>query len=163
MVGPSTQDHALYFDSLVDMVPAKHYFEPENEALDLQYLKKADKKAAKRAMRQEGRKNKRLKLDPTAAATSLQIQQQRAARKAQEAEAAEAGTEPQGQGLQPDHPAAGGDLQASCLLWNPLHTESVVHTGLPASKEALRQRLQAKIQVRLPASPADALLREARG
>ena len=113
MAGPSTRDHALYFDSLVDMVPAKHYFEPETEALDLQYLKKADRKAAKRAMRQEGRRNKRLKLDPTAAATSLQIQQQRAARKAQEAQAAEQGAEPRAQGLQPDQPAAGEDLRAT--------------------------------------------------
>ena len=80
-----TRAHAAYFDSLLDMIPPQHYFEPENEPVSLQHLKKADRLAAKRVMRQEGRKAKRRRLDPSAAVTSLQVQQSRAAQKAQAA------------------------------------------------------------------------------
>ena len=71
--------HAAYFDSLVDMIPARHYLDPEKETINLKHMKKADKKAVKRALKAEGRKNKRQKLDPDAAVTTLQAQQQRAA------------------------------------------------------------------------------------
>ena len=71
--------HAAYFDSLVNMIPAKHYMDPENEPINLKHMRKADRKAAKRALKQEGKKNKRQKLDPTAAVTTLQVQEQRAA------------------------------------------------------------------------------------
>ena len=83
----ASMSHAAYFDSLVDMIPAKHYLDPEKEPINIKHMKKADKKAAKRALKAEGRKNKRQKLDPSMAATTLEQQQQRAAEKEQAREA----------------------------------------------------------------------------
>ena len=105
--------HAAFFDALVDMIPPQHYFEPESDPGGLQYMKKADRKAAKRALRQEGRKAKRLKLDPAAAVTSTQIQQQRAALKAQGGEPGDQEDEQH----QPDQPP--GKLGALRWPWEP--------------------------------------------
>ena len=67
-------EHSKFFDSLVELVPAKYYFEAEEPLLNLKYLKKADRAAAKRALKEQYRKNKRARLDPDTAQTSLDVQ-----------------------------------------------------------------------------------------
>ena len=116
----STQAHVAYFDSLVDMIPPQHYFEPESDAGGLQYLKKADRQAAKRTLKQEARKKKRLKLDPTAAVTSLQIQQQRAAQNSQEQAQDEPEQQPADQRPQRSDQPAGKHMRFLRLPHSPL-------------------------------------------
>lgn len=71
-------EHAQFFDRLVDLVPPKYYHASDQELVNTKYLKKNAKAAAKQAMKQQGKQNKRAKLNPDTAQTSLQIQQQHA-------------------------------------------------------------------------------------
>ena len=72
--------NAKFFDRLVDLVPAKYYHPSDQELVNTKYLKKNAKAAAKQAMKEQYKQNKRAKLDPDTAQTSLQIQQQKAER-----------------------------------------------------------------------------------
>jgi len=72
--------NAKFFDRLVDLVPAKYYHPSDQELVNTKYLKKIAKAAAKQAMKEQYKQNKRAKLDPDTAQTSLQIQQQKAER-----------------------------------------------------------------------------------
>ena len=79
----STQDlqqNAKFFDRLVDLVPAKYYHHTGQEVINTKYLKKSAKAAAKQAMKEQYKQNKRAKLNPDTAKTSLQIQQEQAKR-----------------------------------------------------------------------------------
>ena len=70
--------NAIFFDQLVDLVPAKYYHPSDKEVVNTKYLKKNAKAAAKQAMKEQYKQNKRAKLNPDTAKTSLQIQQQQA-------------------------------------------------------------------------------------
>ena len=72
--------NAKFFDRLVDLVPAKYYHPSDQELVNTKYLKKNAKAAAKQAMKEQYKHNKRAKLNPDTAQTSLQIQQQKAER-----------------------------------------------------------------------------------
>ena len=78
MVDARVTEHARFFDRLVDLVPPKYYHGSNVELVNTKYLKKNAKAAAKQAMKQQHKQNKRAKLDPDTATTSLQIQQQQA-------------------------------------------------------------------------------------
>ena len=71
-------ENAKFFDRLVDLVPAKYYHPSDQELVNTKYLKKNAKAAAKQVMKQQYKQNKRAKLNPDTARTSLQIQQQQA-------------------------------------------------------------------------------------
>ena len=71
-------ENAKFFDRLVDLVPAKYYHPSDQELVNTKYLKKNAKAAAKQVMKQQYKQNKRAKLNPDTAKTSLQIQQQQA-------------------------------------------------------------------------------------
>ena len=73
-------DNAKFFDRLVDLVPAKYYHSSDQELVNTKYLKKNAKAAAKQAMKEQYKQNKRAKLNPDTAKTSLQIQKQQAER-----------------------------------------------------------------------------------
>lgn len=72
--------NARFFDRLVDLVPAKYYHPSDQELVNTKYLKKNAKAAAKQAMKEQYKQNKRAKLNPDTARTSLQIQQEQAQR-----------------------------------------------------------------------------------
>lgn len=72
--------NAKFFDRLVDLVPAKYYHPSDQELVNTKYLKKNAKAAAKQAMKEQYKQNKRAKLNPDTAQTSLQIQRQKAER-----------------------------------------------------------------------------------
>ena len=72
--------NAKFFDRLVDLVPAKYYHPDDHELVNVKYLKKNAKAAAKQAMKEQYKQNKRIKLNPDTAKTSLQIQKQQAAK-----------------------------------------------------------------------------------
>lgn len=71
-------ENAKFFDRLVDLVPAKYYHPSDQEVVNTKYLKKNAKAAAKQVMKEQYKQNKRAKLNPDTAKTSLQIQQQQA-------------------------------------------------------------------------------------
>lgn len=71
-----------YFDSLVDLVPPQFYHDSPHEHLNLKYLKKSERAAVKRQFKEDYKKNKRAKLDPAQAQTSLGLQQQKAQQQA---------------------------------------------------------------------------------
>lgn len=85
-VGPGGEDlaqHSAFFDSLVELVPAKYYLEPEEPLLNLKFMKKNERLAAKRALKEQYRKNKRAKMDPDRAQSAIELQKARAAQSAQ--------------------------------------------------------------------------------
>ncbi|KAK9866127.1 hypothetical protein WJX84_004731 [Apatococcus fuscideae] len=67
-----------YFDSLVELVPPQFYHESPHEHLNLKYMKKSERAALKRKFKEDYKKNKRAKLDPAQAQTSLTLQQEKA-------------------------------------------------------------------------------------
>lgn len=69
-------ENAKFFDRLVDLVPAKYYHPSDQELLNTKFLKNNAKAAAKQLMKEQYKQNKRAKLNPDTAKTSLQIQQQ---------------------------------------------------------------------------------------
>ena len=71
-------ENAKFFDRLVDLVPAKYYHPSDQELMNTKYLKKNAKAVAKQVMKEQYKQNKRAKLNPDTAKTSLQVQQQQA-------------------------------------------------------------------------------------
>lgn len=73
------KENSQFFDRLADMIPAKYYSNADTEDhIDTTWLKKSDKAAAKLLMKQNYKQNKRAKLDPDAAQTTLDIQKLKA-------------------------------------------------------------------------------------
>lgn len=71
------QEHARFFDHLVELVPAKHYYDDEHQHLNTRFLAKAAREAAKEEMKAQYKLNKRSKLDPDQAATALDLQRRK--------------------------------------------------------------------------------------
>jgi len=66
---------SLFFDRLVDMVPAKHYVDDgRDDAGSLKYLKKSAKLEAKQQRKEAGKKRKRENLDPDIQQSTLEVQ-----------------------------------------------------------------------------------------
>lgn len=70
----SIRDHARFFDHLVDLVPAKFYHGDNENLVNLRTMKKAARAAAKQDFKAAAKENKRVKLDPDAPATALEMQ-----------------------------------------------------------------------------------------
>lgn len=69
------KSYSQFFNRLVDMVPAKYYFDNTDEdPVQLKYMKKGAKVDAKRERKEAAKKRKREKLDPDKAQTALDIQ-----------------------------------------------------------------------------------------
>ena len=67
--------NSKFFDSLVDLVPAKHYYDSDTEKVNLKYEKKQARKDHKQAFKVKYKANKRQQLDPDTAITTLKLQQ----------------------------------------------------------------------------------------
>jgi hypothetical protein len=65
-----------YFDSLVNFVPAHHYFDPE-EAISLRYMNKAERASTKASFKQQHKQTKRAKLDPDRDRGTVSLQHER--------------------------------------------------------------------------------------
>ena len=72
--------NSRFFDHLVELVPAKHYLEPDSEQVNVKYLKKSARDEAKAAFKQQHKENKRAKLDPDRPRTTLELQREAAQR-----------------------------------------------------------------------------------
>ena len=65
-----------YFDHLVNLIPAKHYLDPQ-EPISMRYMKKGERASTKAAFKKQHRQTKRAKLDPDAHMTTTDAQQER--------------------------------------------------------------------------------------
>jgi hypothetical protein len=74
----AAQDHARFFDHLVELIPAKFYHAGDEERVDMHSMKKAAKLAIKQTFKAKAKEAKRAKLDPDAPGTALEVQQERA-------------------------------------------------------------------------------------
>lgn len=70
--------HSRFFDHLVELVPAKHYYDDDLEVLNLKFMKSAARVAAKATMKEQYKINKRAKLDPSTPVAGPNAQQRNA-------------------------------------------------------------------------------------
>lgn len=81
------EQHAKFFDSLVDLVPAKHYYDGDTEKINLKYEKKQARQAYKQEFKEKYKANKRQQLDPDKAVTTLKVQQLKQAENTEDGQA----------------------------------------------------------------------------
>lgn len=117
----SIQQNSAFFDGLVGLVLAKHYFDNDAEPLNLRYMKKDARAEAKKQFKEQYKQNKKEKLKPDAALTALAVQQKK------QQQASESSQQQQGQAGMPG-------LNIS--------------SGAAPSREELRAKLQKKLEVR---------------
>lgn len=135
--------NAIFFDQLVDLVPAKYYHPSDKEVVNTKYLKKNAKAAAKQAMKEQYKQNKRAKLNPDTAKTSLQIQQQQAEKLKQSDDSEED---------EDDMPPQAPQQSSAQQLQRPAQEqkpEPVKTLQLPAGDALSHSDLQQKLQQRL--------------
>lgn len=115
---PASMDlasHARFFDHLVELVPAKYYLATDTEQVNLKYMKKSARDAAKAAFKQQHKQNKRAKLDPDQAKTTLELQKAAAAAKQAQGGAAESDTDDSGGEEDNDSEGAAPEPQAAAV------------------------------------------------
>ncbi len=66
MAAQSVEQHARFFDHLVELIPPRFYYADAEERVDLHSMKKAARLAAKQEFKAKHKQNKRAKLDPDA-------------------------------------------------------------------------------------------------
>lgn len=71
----SVTEISRYFDRLVDLIPSKHYFHAD-DAVNLKYLKRAERDTTKAAYKQAHKSNKRARFDPDADVSTTKLQKQ---------------------------------------------------------------------------------------
>lgn len=67
------KQHSAFFDRLVEMVPAKYFFDSDKDAVQTRYMKKDARAEAKQVIKQQRKQSKRAKLDPEQATTALDV------------------------------------------------------------------------------------------
>lgn len=144
-----------YFNSLVQLVPPRFYFDTAGEMVNLKHMKKRERELARAAIKTKGKvctlmlntwvscpthpaqANKRAKLNPEAAQTTLDIQKQHAQQREQQREA----------WLQDDEQPPGDDRQpAPSAQPAANHGLTLNLDTADASKEQLRERLRLKLE-----------------
>ena len=133
------QEHARFFDHLVELVPAKHYYDDEHQHLNTRFLAKAAREAAKEEMKAQYKLNKRTKLDPDQAVTALDLQR----RKTQAAGTSGRAGEQEGPSTsQPAAPGKGQQQRQEQGAGLKLQL-----SGASLSRQELLERLHKKIEV----------------
>lgn len=151
--GPSLHEIARFFDHLVELVPAKHYYDDDHQHLNPRFLAKAARAAAKEEMKVQGKLNKLAKLDPDQAETALDVQRRK--QQAAAGEKQQAGTSGRkGDGALPaagsqqqrGPGASGAEEQGSAGLQLQL-------SGASLTRQELLDRLHRKIEVCIHSTP----------
>eukprot|EP00240_Pyramimonas_obovata_P015074 CAMPEP_0118936946 /NCGR_PEP_ID=MMETSP1169-20130426/21180_1 /TAXON_ID=36882 /ORGANISM="Pyramimonas obovata, Strain CCMP722" /LENGTH=223 /DNA_ID=CAMNT_0006880421 /DNA_START=136 /DNA_END=803 /DNA_ORIENTATION=+ len=79
---PGIKGHAAFFDSLVELIPAKYYVPNERNESWMKYNhNKSEKAAAQQARKENSKKAKRLKLDPSQVVTTSEAIKRKAEQK----------------------------------------------------------------------------------
>lgn len=68
--------NSAYFNSLIDLIPVKHYLPVDEEEQANKFYKNRQKKAPKQSIKEASRKAKRARLDPNQHKTVLEIQKE---------------------------------------------------------------------------------------
>lgn len=68
--------HSAYFNSLIELIPAKHYLPVDEEEQASKFYKNRQKKAPKQTIKEASRKAKRARLDPNQHKTIHEIQKE---------------------------------------------------------------------------------------
>mmetsp|Transcript_2030 Transcript_2030/g.4184 ORF Transcript_2030/g.4184 Transcript_2030/m.4184 type:complete len:335 (-) Transcript_2030:29-1033(-) len=63
---------AVFFDRLVDLIPAKHYLVPEEGPIAMRFLEKTKREAIREEFKRKHKDNKRAKLDPDQAGGTVE-------------------------------------------------------------------------------------------
>jgi len=63
---------AVFFDRLVDLIPAKHYLVPEEGPVAMRFLEKSKREAIREEFKRKHKDNKRAKLDPDQAGGTVE-------------------------------------------------------------------------------------------
>ncbi|GAB4818093.1 hypothetical protein N2152v2_005139 [Parachlorella kessleri] len=147
--------HSRFFDHLVELVPAKYYLAGEQEPLNLKYMKKSARDEAKAAFKQQYKQNKRAKLDPGRAKTTLELQreQQQQQQQRQQANGQDGAAESDSSGEE-----GGGDTGAAKTSAEagrpaavagkaPSATQLALPSGKPLSREELKEKLHKKLEL----------------
>lgn len=71
-------DHSAYFNSLIELIPIKHYLPVDDEEQENKFHKNRQKKAPKQSIKEASRKAKRARLDPNQHKTIHEIQKETA-------------------------------------------------------------------------------------
>jgi hypothetical protein len=139
-------EHARFFDHLVELVPAKHYYEDEFAKVNPRFLAKAAREAHKAEVKAKAKLSKRDKLDPDKATTTLELQRRKnQAQQKPGSEVAGADDGPSTSGRAADGDAGG--LAAPPGLTLQLSSGAV-------SRKELLERLHKKMEVRMLAHTA---------
>ena len=69
-------ENSAYFDSLVELIPAKYYFPDNEEEKHGKFYKNRGQKAPKQALKEASKKAKRSRLDPSQQKSVLELQQE---------------------------------------------------------------------------------------
>jgi hypothetical protein len=67
---------AVFFDRLVDLIPAKHYMADEEERVEVRYLQKSERESVREQFKKKYKESKKAKLDPELAGGTLKALQQ---------------------------------------------------------------------------------------
>ena len=143
MVDMDLKAHAAFFNRLVDLIPAKHYLAEAEDRVDLRFVKRSERDAAKAQFKAQHKEAKRAKFNPETAKGTIDLQKDKAAKEDAAAVAAtvadadaasEEGSEGEDQGedmVKPTEEAAPGSSPSREAL-----------------REKLQQRLEQDMQVR---------------
>ena len=94
---------AVFFDRLVDLIPAKHYIADEEERVEVRYLQKSERESVKEQFKKKYKESKKAKLDPELASGTLKaVQQHKSKSKEQDAVSSHGGDVGNGKVMKPN-------------------------------------------------------------
>lgn len=130
-------EHSAFFASLVDLVPAEHYLPSESPQVNLRYLKRSAREAAKAELRKKRQRDQRARLDPMQTRTTQERQRELVAEEAEE-------RHEEGVSTSVPEEAAKGRKASATSPSGPAGPRLALQ-GAAQSREELRERLQAKL------------------
>ncbi|KAG2446769.1 hypothetical protein HYH02_008329 [Chlamydomonas schloesseri] len=140
-------EQAKFFDHLVELVPAKYYYDDEFAKVNPRFLAKAARDALKAEAKTKAKEAKRERLDPDKAATTLELQRRKsqganqkpaADGGADDAAPSTSGRKPAGAAAAAESGAAAGAAAASGL--------QLQLSGGSMSRQELLERLHKKVE-----------------
>jgi hypothetical protein len=105
---PLVGEACRFFDHMADLIDPRFYYDDGRDPINLRYMKKAARNDAKAALKEKGKQQKRTKLNPEAALTTVELQKKQQAAKQQQQQEAAAAAAAGGKGGGKGSAAAGG-------------------------------------------------------
>lgn len=143
-------EQAKFFDHLVELVPAKYYYDDEFAKVNPRFLAKAARDAFKAEAKTKAKEAKRERLDPDKAATTLELQR-RKSQGSNQKPAAEGGAAADDAAPSTSGRKAGGAAAAASGAAAGAQAASGLQlqlSGGSMSRQELLERLHKKVEVR---------------